>query len=56
MVESLEVDCKKLWECVNSEIFLNVDFALAAAAFKASRDHALWFNELFEALFKLDTA
>jgi len=56
MVESLKVDCQKLWECVNSEIFLNVDFALATAAFKAGGDHALWFNELFEAFFKLYTS
>ena len=56
MVESLEVNCQKLRKTVNCEVFLYVNFALAAATFKASSYHALRFNELFEAFVKLDTA
>ena len=56
MVKALQMDAKKLGKSVNCEVFLDVNFFLAAATFESCLNHTLWFDELFEALFKFDAS
>ena len=54
MIKSFQVNHKDLREPVNSKVFLNIHFALAARAFKPSLNHAFRLNKLVQALLKFN--
>ena len=56
VVESLQVDDQNLGEAVYRQIFFDVHFLLALAAFESCLDHPLRLDVLLEALGEFDAA